>query len=182
MGRKRTSKAVKFSCSIALAIGAIVMGYTLLVRKGYIFPLALWDEIICEQCTTEVAYHQPPLGAETINSREPIGKLLTDKFNKSCISILVEKSQRRLTVYQDKRPIKSYPIVLGEKPKGDKYSEGDRHTPQGILYIKDLYPHAEWSKFLWLDYPNAASWRKHFSEKQSGRLPWHKSIGRDAEK
>lgn len=41
----------------------------------------------------------------------------------------------------------------------------------------DLYPHPGWSKFLWLDYPNKYSWRKHFQAKLAGKINWNDSIG-----
>jgi murein L,D-transpeptidase YafK len=162
---------------MVISLGTIGLSYKFLVRRGYIFPIAMWNEILCESCQVQTAYHQPPIGAELIPNQKPIGKILGDRLNKSSISILVEKSQYRLTVYQDKRAIKSYPIVLGEHPKGDKFSDGDRRTPEGIFYLQDLYPHREWSKFLWLDYPNAHSWRKHFIAKQTGQIPWYSAIG-----
>ncbi len=162
-----------------LGLGSLVATYTLLVRSGYIFPVSLWNEIWCESCDTKSNYHQPPLGAETIPTRQPLVKLLADRVDKGRISILIEKSQHRLTIYYDKGVVKSYPIVLGDQPKGDKLLEGDKRTPEGIFQLKDTYPHPQWSKFLWLDYPNASSWRKHLAAKQTGEIPWSKSIGRD---
>ncbi|MFB2983067.1 L,D-transpeptidase family protein [Microseira sp. BLCC-F43] len=43
--------------------------------------------------------------------------------------------------------------------------------------MKDLYPHAAWSKFIWLDYPTKSSWRKHFKAKREGQINWNDSIG-----
>jgi hypothetical protein len=176
---RKLSRSTRTGLVIALSMAGIVTTYRLLDKLGYIFPVSLWNEILCESCPQEVAYHQPPLGAELIPNPQPIDKLLGNRLNKATISILIEKSQRRLTIYQDKRAVKIYPIVLGEHPKGDKFSEGDRRTPEGIFYLKDLYPHPQWSKFLWLDYPNVTSWRKHFAAKQTGKIPWYKPIGRD---
>jgi L,D-transpeptidase catalytic domain len=172
---RSTKVGLVFLVSV-VSFGAI---YRLLDKLGYIFPIALWSEIFCEACPTNLAYHQPPIGVESIANSQPIDKLLGAGVNKASISILIEKSQLRLTIYQDKRPIKSYPIVLGEQPQGDKFTEGDRRTPEGIFHLRDLYPHSEWSKFLWLDYPNAGSWRKHLAAKQAGKIPWYQPIGSD---
>ncbi|WP_235526544.1 L,D-transpeptidase family protein [Nostoc piscinale] len=80
-------------------------------------------------------------------------------------------------MYYDLKPVKSYPVVFGSNSVGDKYGEGDKRTPEGILKVRDLYPHPQWSKFIWLDYPNGQSWRKHFQAKINGKLAWHIPIG-----
>jgi murein L,D-transpeptidase YafK len=89
----------------------------------------------------------------------------------------VEKSKYRLTVYYQKKPIKAYAIVLGANPKDDKLREGDKRTPEGIFRVKDLYYHSEWSKFVWLDYPNPDSWRKFSQAKASGEVKPSDDIG-----
>lgn len=106
-----------------------------------------------------------------------LNKLINEPIDKSKTSILIEKSQYRLTIYYNKKPIKSYPVVFGENFQGDKLHEGDYRTPEGIFRIKDLYPHSQWSKFMWLDYPNAASWKKHLQEKTQGYINFFLPIG-----
>jgi murein L,D-transpeptidase YafK len=174
---KKLPKSIQIGLVTVLSMVAIGAIYRSLAKLGYIVPIALWSQVFCETCQSQPAYHQPP--TKFIKTELPIAKILGDNINKASISILIEKSKHRLTIYRDKQPIKSYPIVLGDNPKGDKFIEGDRRTPEGILHIQDLYPHPQWSKFLWLDYPNADSWRKHLSAKQTGKIPWYTSIGRD---
>jgi L,D-transpeptidase catalytic domain len=173
----KVPKSAKIGLVMGLSVVAIVSAYKYLVRQGYIFPVALWSQVFCETCAYQPAYHQPP--DRFIKTERSIVKILGDRFNKARISILIEKSKYRLTIYHDKQPIKSYPIVLGDRPLGDKFSEGDKRTPEGILHVMDLYPHPQWSKFLWLDYPNATSWHKHFTAKQNGEIPWYATIGRE---
>jgi hypothetical protein len=170
-------RAAKIGLVTILSVGAIAATYSALDRLGYLPPLSLWRSIVCTDCPTQSAYHQLP--NTSIERDRSLADLLGDRVDKASISILIEKSKYRLTIYRDKQPLKSYPIVLGEYPTGDKFIEGDRRTPEGIFQIKDLYPHPQWSKFLWFDYPNAASWRKHLTAKQNGEIPWYKSIGRD---
>jgi murein L,D-transpeptidase YafK len=173
------NKSARVSLAIVLSLGIVGITYSLFDRLGYIFPLALWNEVICDRCPQQVPYHQLPPEARSATAIKSIDQLLDDRLDKSKISILIEKSRHRLTIYQDKIVIKSYPVVFGDNPKGDKFIEGDRRTPEGIFHLKDLYPHPQWSKFLWLDYPNAASWRKHLTAKQTGKIPWYTSIGKD---
>ncbi|MFT5618326.1 MAG: lipoprotein-anchoring transpeptidase ErfK/SrfK, partial [Arenicella sp.] len=38
-------------------------------------------------------------------------------------------------------------------------------------------PHKSWAKFLWLDYPNKESWKKHRQAKANGTIPQNATIG-----
>ena len=91
---------------------------------------------------------------ELLNKDKVIASLIDlKKLDKKAISIVVEKSKYRLTVYYQKKPIKAYAIALGANPKDDKLRQGDKRTPEGKFRVRDLYYHSEWSKFIWLDYP-----------------------------
>lgn len=52
-------------------------------------------------------------------------------------AILVEKSQRRLTVFYEGKELKSYPCAFGVNPDGDKQERGDNRTPEGRFFITD---------------------------------------------
>lgn len=155
-----------------------IVGYFALVRIGFLFPLKLLPEVVC---FTPCAPPEPLHPAEKIEDvgvqEEAIASLLPSYFDRDKVTILIEKADHRLTVFYDLRPIKSYPVVFGENPVGDKRNEGDRKTPEGIFRIRDLYPHAAWSKFLWLDYPTPQDWRDHFQAKGTGNLNWLLPIG-----
>lgn len=89
----------------------------------------------------------------------------------------VDKSDYALSVYIDSQLLKRYPIVLGFNPKDDKMREGDGCTPEGTFELIDLYPHAKWSKFMWIGYPNDDSWRKFEANKATGRIGAADGIG-----
>lgn len=173
------NKSVRIFLIIGLSLGIVGVIYSLFDRLGFIFPLALWNEVICDECPQQTPYHRLLPEVRSAAAIKSIDQLLGDRLDKAKISILIEKSRHRLTIYQAKIAIKSYPVVFGDNPKGDKFIEGDRRTPEGIFHLKDLYPHPQWSKFMWLDYPNAASWRKHLTAKQTGKISWYTSIGKD---
>ncbi|MEL7075162.1 MAG: L,D-transpeptidase [Cyanobacteria bacterium J06582_2] len=118
-----------------------------------------------------------PVQSTLLNYEQPINELISPQIDRSLSKILVDKSNYQLTLYYDSRPIKSYPIVLGQSPQGDKRREGDLKTPEGIFKIRDLYPHPAWSKFIWLDYPNQESWRKHLQAKQDGKISLNSTVG-----
>jgi L,D-transpeptidase catalytic domain len=152
--------------------------YLLLIRLGFMLPLNEISEVLCiKPCQPEKKLHTPPPGVHLLNYDKSLAQLVATGNNKKDISLLIEKSKYRLTLYYNLKPLKSYPVVFGTNPTGDKQGEGDRRTPEGILQIKDLYSHPQWSKFLWLNYPNAQSWRKHFQAKANGQLAWYFPVG-----
>lgn len=168
----------KFGVGILILVGAMGL-YGLLSRLGYVIPVSALPRVLCfDGCPESQKMHTPPVRSDLLNRDVPIVSLLgTDSPNKQDISVLIEKSQYRLTVYYNQQPIKSYPMVLGSASTGDKLREGDRKTPEGIFRIRDLYPHESWSKFLWLDYPTEESWRKHLAAKRRGELSPSATIG-----
>jgi len=92
-------------------------------------------------------------------------------------SILIEKSEYKLTILYNGAKIKSYPVVFGSNPIDDKLREGDCCTPEGLFSVRDLYPHRSWSKFIWIDYPTSESWENHNSALAEGLIPQNSSIG-----
>ncbi|MDJ0531637.1 MAG: L,D-transpeptidase [Xenococcaceae cyanobacterium MO_207.B15] len=147
--------------------------YYLFHRKGYLPPI----NYLSKKSTQATDLQLPLSQVNLLNYNYPITELLTSPIDKSQIAILVEKSQFRLTIYYQNQPIKSYPVVFGANPSGDKLQEGDMKTPEGIFKVRDLYPHDSWSKFIWLDYPNHDSWSKHLQAKKLGKIAWSASIG-----
>jgi murein L,D-transpeptidase YafK len=113
-----------------------------------------------------------------IKSQKPL-KFLIDslKINSQTLRFLVLKSKYEMSVWHDSIKIKTYPVVFGTNPVDDKLRQGDRCTPEGKFKIRDKYPHADWSKFIWIDYPNADSWKKHNEAKRKGLIPANSKIG-----
>lgn len=67
--------------------------------------------------------------------------------------ILIEKGARRLTVYQDGKRVREYPIALGFTPAGDKVKQGDGKTPEGIYKIDRRNDRSKFHLSLGIDYP-----------------------------
>lgn len=112
-----------------------------------------------------------------LNSEKSLPALLGESVDRTKVSLLIEKSQHRVTVFYDLEPVKAYEAVFGTVPTGDKRIEGDRKTPGGIFRIRDLYPHDECSKFIWLDYPTPQSWRRYWRAKLSGEIGVLSTVG-----
>lgn len=68
--------------------------------------------------------------------------------------IVVDKSERLLTLYCGDTPLKEYPVSLGFTPEGSKEQRGDGKTPEGEYYVVSQFPHPSWHKALYVSYPN----------------------------
>lgn len=68
--------------------------------------------------------------------------------------ILVEKAERRLTLFAKDKKIRTYKIALGRKPDGPKFEEGDQRTPEGSYIIDARNPDSKFHLSLHISYPN----------------------------
>jgi murein L,D-transpeptidase YafK len=93
------------------------------------------------------------------------------------ISVFIDKSEYKLALKIDTIVLKEYPVVFGKNPLDDKLMQGDKCSPEGTFNIVSKYPHKTWSKFIWINYPNDDSWKKHNSAKHDGIIPKDAKIG-----
>ncbi|HOP05252.1 MAG TPA: L,D-transpeptidase [Tenuifilaceae bacterium] len=113
-----------------------------------------------------------------LNYRKPLKEILDSlNVNDTTLSVLVDKSEYKLSILSGTQIIKEYPVVFGGNPKDDKLMQGDECTPEGTFYIVSKYPHRTWSKFIWINYPTADSWKKHNQAKREGAIPQNAKIG-----
>lgn len=83
--------------------------------------------------------------------------------------VLVDKSDRKLTLYADGRPFRTITgLQLGDQPLGHKRFEGDERTPEGRYTVDYANPDSSYWLSLHISYPNAAD--RAFAEAR-GRSP-----------
>jgi murein L,D-transpeptidase YafK len=70
--------------------------------------------------------------------------------------VVIEKSERTLTLYRSGRPLKSHRVALGRNPFGHKQQEGDGRTPEGTYHIDFHKRDSSFHRALHISYPNAA--------------------------
>jgi murein L,D-transpeptidase YafK len=70
--------------------------------------------------------------------------------------VLVEKSERRMSLLDDGAVVKTYRIALGREPVGDKERQGDGRTPEGTFRIDRRNAASQYHRSLHIDYPDAA--------------------------
>ena len=93
------------------------------------------------------------------------------------ISIVIDKSDYELSVYDSKGWFATYPVVFGNNSLDDKKMEGDKKTPEGSFRIISKRVHEKWYRFLAIDYPTKESWERFNARKKRGEIPASASIG-----
>jgi murein L,D-transpeptidase YafK len=120
---------------------------------------------------THRSVNAPPVASYkrsgTVNANPPVGT----------ISIIIDKSDYELSVYDEKGWYATYPVVFGNNTLEDKKMEGDKNTPEGSFRITNKKVHEKWFRFMGLDYPTKESWDKFKRRKQQGEIPSSASIG-----
>ena len=70
-------------------------------------------------------------------------------------SIVLDKSDRTLTMFSRGVQVKQYDVALGKNPVGDKVRRGDGRTPEGLYYIEGRNPGSKYHLSLRISYPSA---------------------------
>lgn len=63
--------------------------------------------------------------------------------------LIIDKSEKKLHIYEDFDKVNSYLITIGKKP-GNKVKPGDNRTPEGVFIVKSIDNSSKWV----YDYPN----------------------------
>ena len=74
--------------------------------------------------------------------------------------VLINKSERRLSLYRENRLLRTYKIALGPNPVGHKEREGDGRTPEGRYVIDSRNRNSAFHRSLRISYPNAEDRRR----------------------
>ena len=69
--------------------------------------------------------------------------------------IHVDKSERILKLIHEGEAFRTYPVSLGDSPRGHKLYEGDERTPEGLYLIDGRNPNSHYHLSLSISYPNS---------------------------
>lgn len=76
--------------------------------------------------------------------------------------VVIKKSERQLSLWDEGRVVMHARIALGREPVGAKHREGDGRTPEGLYRICLAKENGKYGLSLGLNYPNA----------EDARLAW----------
>ena len=93
------------------------------------------------------------------------------------IAILVNKLERKLTIYKKGAVLSSYVIGLGRFGLSDKLYSGDEATPEGKYHVINKIQNSPFSKALLINYPNEEDIKVFALAKKEGLIPVRAGIG-----
>ena len=135
------------------------------MKTAIIFScLLVGGSMIMKDRSTTHEIKMPVLKATTTKrsvSSKPVG----------AVSIVVDKSNYELYVYDAKGWYATYPVVFGNNSLADKRMEGDKNTPEGTFRIVNKRVHEKWDRYMGIDYPTKESLQKFAARKQRGEIP-----------
>lgn len=102
---------------------------------------------------------------------------IAESKNRGIPAIIVNKSERILTLYKNGVPFKTYSIGLGRNGSLDKSFAGDQKTPEGKYRITKKLSSSRFHKALLINYPNEEDMKNFISAKKKGLIPSNSRIG-----
>ena len=69
-------------------------------------------------------------------------------------TVIIEKASRKLHLMQKGKVFRTFDVVLGIRPDGDKQQEGDFRTPEGRYVLDMRNPNSEFFLSIHVSYPN----------------------------
>jgi murein L,D-transpeptidase YafK len=80
--------------------------------------------------------------------------ILTSLNSYAVDRVIVDKSERLMTLMDKGEAIRTYTISLGDNPKGHKQQEGDEKTPEGVYILDYVNEKSAYHRSMHVSYPN----------------------------
>lgn len=129
--------------------------------------VALKDRVIDTQQAKIDALQQEVKGSEDkVRALQSQNASLEQKYmsillrESAADKILIEKTQRRLSLLAKGEVLKTYKIALGGNPIGPKERQGDNKTPEGTYVIDSRNSDSRYHLSLRISYPNESDKRR----------------------
>lgn len=91
--------------------------------------------------------------------------------------LVVCKADRKITLYRNGVPVRSWEAGLGFNFLSDKLYSGDKATPEGVYQICRKIPGSKYFQALLIDYPNSEDRQRFMLARRSGQIPRGAGIG-----
>lgn len=98
----------------------------------------------------------PVMLAGSASAMTPVERAMSRPRDFIADSMVLDKSERRLTLYHQGRRVRQYEVALGRNPVGAKQRRGDGKTPEGLYYIEGRNPGSKYHLSLRVSYPTRA--------------------------
>jgi len=114
----------------------------------------------------EISRWRALVDREVANSRRRGGKLL-----------VICKADRKITLYRNGMPVRSWSAGMGFNFLSDKLYSGDQATPEGVYQISRKIPGSKYYQALLLNYPNSEDQQRFLRARRNGQIPRGARIG-----
>ncbi len=113
-----------------------------------------------------------------VAERAPAARSIAQPYDvtKNVDFILVDKSDRTLTLFREGTAVRTYRgVAFGDAPQGHKRFQGDERTPEGRYIIEYGNPQSAFHLSLRVSYPNAAdrAYAQRFGRSPGGDIYIH---------
>jgi hypothetical protein len=102
---------------------------------------------------------------------------ISESRTEGTVAVIVNKLERKLTIYKKGVIVASFDIALGRYGLSDKLYSGDEATPEGKYQITKKIPGGSFYKALLINYPNEEDEQAFALAKKKGLVPAHAGIG-----
>lgn len=109
--------------------------------------------------------------------RKWVNETINASRAKGTYSIFVSKIDRKLVLYKNGNPYKTYTVGLGKNGFHDKLHAGDLATPEGKYRVIKKLPRSKYHMALLINYPNDEDIRQFAAAKRKGLIPSKAGIG-----
>jgi len=109
--------------------------------------------------------------------RRGADETIADSRARGLTAIVVNKVERKLTIYKKGVAVGSFDIGLGRFGLSDKLYSGDEATPEGKYQVVKKYPNGPFYKAMLINYPNDEDRKAFALAKKQGLVPAHADAG-----
>ncbi|MBI4698831.1 MAG: L,D-transpeptidase family protein [Nitrospirae bacterium] len=115
--------------------------------------------------------------AQIAKWRTWVNEAIETSKERGIYSIFVSKIDKKLILYKNGSPYKTYSIGLGKNGFHDKLYAGDLATPEGKYQVIKKQFRSRYYKALLINYPNEEDRRQFHTAKRNGLVPASAGIG-----
>jgi murein L,D-transpeptidase YafK len=114
----------------------------------------MFSAILLSALTAVSVDSGPVVLAGAPRSMTPVASAMSRPKKYEADSMVLDKSDRRLTMYHRGKVVYTYDVALGKEPVGAKSRRGDGRTPEGVYFIEGRNPESKYHLALRISYPS----------------------------
>jgi murein L,D-transpeptidase YafK len=124
--------------------------------------LLVFSAVLGTPCLVLLGAHQISLRQDDSRAglTDSVGEVILLSQDARADRVVIEKAERRLSLYSDGELLKSYRVALGPNPEGHKQEEGDGRTPEGVYAIDFRKEDSSFHRALHVSYPSIEDRRR----------------------